>query len=206
MALRESDGMDAREHRAAARRRDEGNRSDRLLDVIFDASFLSLATSDVDGVPWCSPLEYVCDAALNVYWVSKVDARHSKSVRSNPRAAIAIYDSGQTPGAGLVDGLYADGTVAELDAAETAHLMPSLRRWLAWRDAERVEPRPPLASGDGVEWRFYRFTPSTWYSLEPVGDPLSGSSDERVPVDLLDGFVQRYRRRSRGDVVSRKRR
>ena len=188
--------MASRGQRATGRGRRLDDRGDRCVDLVFGASFLSLATSDADGVPWCSPLEYVCDEALNLYWVSKIDARHSENVRLNPRAAIAIFDSGQTPGVGLLEGLYAEGRIAELDATETTRLTPTVRRWLAWRDAERLEPRPPHSSGDGAEWRFYRFSPSTWYWLEPVADPRAGSSDERVRVDFGDRFSRRYHRQS----------
>ena len=196
LSVRESDRMNSRADRAAPGRRHGGDREDRLIDLIFDASFLSLATSDPDGVPWCSPLEYVCDADLRLYWVSKIDTRHSENVRSNPRAAIAIYDSGQTPGAGMVDGLYADGTVDELDPTETARLMSSIQRWIAWRDVDRAEPRPARASGEDSDWRFYRLTATAWYSLEAVANPASGPSDVRVAVDLAERFNQRYRSRS----------
>lgn len=82
---------------------------DDVTSIIFERSFMTLATADSDGLPWASPVEFACDEDLRFYWVSGIDVRHSQNVRANPRAAPSIYDSTQTPGAsgaGTVQGLY----------------------------------------------------------------------------------------------------
>ncbi len=169
-----------------------------LTRIVFDSSFMTLATADSDGLPWASPVEFACDEALRFYWVSVTDARHSQNVRANPRAALSIYDSTQTPGVGAVQGLYGEGSVEELDRSDLEALLPSLNRWIAWRDAGRKTPRRLRADqfdGD-TPWRFYRVNAAKLYGLDPNGHPEYGQLvDWRVPVDLTNSFSRAYRSR-----------
>lgn len=71
---------------------------DEVIRLLLDSSFLSLATTDRDGRPWVTPVEFACEDALRFYWTSHHDARHSRNVRANPRAAMTIFDSTQVPG------------------------------------------------------------------------------------------------------------
>lgn len=109
---------------------------------------MTLATADGDGLPWASPVEFVCDEALRFHWASHRNARHSRNVRANPRAAASIYDSGQAPGVRAdVQGPYAEGPVEEFRPSELEAVLPSLARWIEWRDAGRTTARS-RARGD----------------------------------------------------------
>ncbi len=66
-----------------------------VTEILFESSFMTLATADVEGRPWASPVEFVCDEDLRFYWLSMVDARHSVNVRENPWMSFSIYDSTQ---------------------------------------------------------------------------------------------------------------
>lgn len=173
--------------------------TDELVRLIFSSSFMTLATADDDGVPWGSPVEFVCDESLRFYWVSVFDARHSRNVEANPHAALSIYDSTQTPGVAAVQGLYGEGPVEMLRGSDLEALRPILNRWVEWRDAGRdtSRRRPGGGFGGDTPWRFYRLTPTQLYALDPDPPRARGSLvDWRVPVDLAEAFSRAYRSRS----------
>jgi len=169
-----------------------------ITDLLFTGSFMTLGTADAHGVPWVSPVEFVCDEELRFHWRSASDARHSSNIRVNPRAALAIYDSAQLPGSGHVQGLYVEGNAEEPLPSEVEAFLPGLTRWISWRDAGRVTPRPDRSSltGDDGPFRLYRLTATGTYALDPRGHPEHGRVvDHRVPVDLADSFARAYRAR-----------
>lgn len=173
---------------------------DDITQLIFNSSFMTLATADGEALPWASPVEFVCDETLRFYWASHADARHSRNLRSNPRAALSIYDSTQTPGVrGEAQGLYAEGPVEELHRADLEGVLPSLDRWTVWRDAGRAAPRPGSSVelfADGTPWRMYRLTPTRMFALNPAGHPdFPGVRVWRAPVDLTASFTRAYRSR-----------
>jgi nitroimidazol reductase NimA-like FMN-containing flavoprotein (pyridoxamine 5'-phosphate oxidase superfamily) len=64
---------------------------------IIDAnSFLTLATADMRGAPWASPV-WFAHAGHELYWVSDPDARHSRNLAERPECAIVIFDSTVAP-------------------------------------------------------------------------------------------------------------
>lgn len=168
-----------------------------VTELLFDQSFMTLATADGDALPWASPVEFACDEQLRFYWRSLADVRHSGNVRENPWAAFAIYDGSQTPGVSVVQGLYGEGPVEELSASELETVRPSISRWIAWRDRAREIPRPqsdgPLDSE--ARWRFYRVDPADLYALDPGVLADNRLADSRVPVDLAESFALAYRSR-----------
>ena len=154
------------------------------------------ATGDSDGLPWVSPVEFACDEDLRFYWFSAIDARHSQNVRANPRAALSIYDCTQTPLSRAAQGVYGEGSVEEFHRSELEPLLPSIERWISWRDAGRKTPRPrrPDQLDGDSPFRFYRVTAAKLYALHPNGHPAHGKPFEwRVPVDLTDSFSRAYR-------------
>lgn len=171
---------------------------DDLTRLLFDSSFMALATADADGVPWATPVEFACDDDLRFYWTSHVDARHSRNVRANPRVGAVIFDSRQIAGVHAeVQGLYIEGSVEEFRDDELEAVRPSLSRWLEWRGDRREPPReastsePPDAESP---WRQYRLTPVQLYALDPAGHPdIPGVRVWRLPVDLAESFARAYR-------------
>jgi general stress protein 26 len=169
-----------------------------VTSLIFESSFMTLATVDGDGLPWVSPVEFVCDEDLRFYWNSVIDSRHSQNVRVNPLAALSIYDSTYVAMDGQPTALYGEGSVEEFHRSELEDLLPSFERWIAGRDAGRTAPR--ARRGDPIDgdspWRFYRLTPTTLYALDPGEHPEHGwPASWRVPVDLTDSFSSAYRSR-----------
>jgi hypothetical protein len=167
--------------------------------LIFESSFMTLATADADGVPWVSPVEFACDEELQFYWFSTTDTRHSQNVQTNPQAALSIYDHAFVPSSGRQPtALYGEGPVEQLHQSELEAALPSLRRWISWRDAGRKTPRPRSRdrSDEASPWRVYRLHPAHLFALHPDGHPEHGARAHlRVPVDLADSFARAYRSR-----------
>ena len=88
-----------------------------LIDVTL---FLTLATSDADGVPWASPVYFAPNGYSEFYWVSVPDVTHSLNIAQRPEVGIVVFDSRQRPGSGLA--VYMSATASpvaeeELDRA-----------------------------------------------------------------------------------------
>jgi len=63
-----------------------------LRDFLSGQSTLALATAGLsDGRPQVVPLFFASDDALNLYWVSDPDSRHSRNIEDWDDVAAAIY-------------------------------------------------------------------------------------------------------------------
>src|SRR5262245_10351357 len=56
-------------------------------------STLALATANADGQPESSPLFYLSDERLNLYWLSAATSRHSVNLTKRSRVSAAVYPS-----------------------------------------------------------------------------------------------------------------
>lgn len=140
----------------------EATPQDRARSLIDRNSLLTLATVDGEARPWVSPVFYSTDDDHQLYWVSHVEARHSRNVRDTTAAAIVIYDAVDDQ----TDAVYIDVTVVELnDAAGVLEGMGVMAR--------RDELQPPHwrigdigeVTGEGP-WRIYKATRSTTWVRE----------------------------------------
>lgn len=75
---------------------------DYLRNYLYgDAQVMQLATSTLDGRPWVASVYFVVDDALNLYWLSWPERRHSQQLADNPYAAATIVIKPDTPVAGI---------------------------------------------------------------------------------------------------------
>ena len=88
------------------------NPADRAKNILQNIIYATVATSDKNGQPWNSPVRYVHDDNLNIYWFSDKEGQHSKNVRENENVFIVIYDSTVPEGNG--DGLYIQAKAYEV--------------------------------------------------------------------------------------------
>jgi hypothetical protein len=177
-----------------------GDWIEELASLVFESSFMTLATVDADGRPWVTPVEYACDQELRFYWVSVADARHSRNLVADPRVAWSIYDRTYVPLDGQPRALFGEGTVERPSEGELEPSRSDLRQWMTWRDADRETPRPRLRDAPEGEspWREYRVTPVRLYGLHPDAHPVHGEpASHRLPVDLNDAFAVAWRSRLR---------
>ena len=67
------------------------DRLELIARLLHAASTLSLSTCDAAGTPCVAPLFYLADDDLCLYWFSSSSSRHSRNLKANPAAAVAVY-------------------------------------------------------------------------------------------------------------------
>ena len=55
--------------------------------------YCTLATVCEDGSPWGTPVFFVADEDMNIYWWSDEQAQHSRNIAKNPKVFITVFDS-----------------------------------------------------------------------------------------------------------------
>jgi uncharacterized protein YhbP (UPF0306 family) len=112
----------------------------RLLD---DSKLCAIATVSPGGAPHINTAYFAWGADFDIVWLSSPDARHSRNVRTNGSAAVAVFRSTQTWG-GSDRGIQLFGRAREL-------------RGRAALEAERLYAKRFRAyEGDLPAFRFYR--------------------------------------------------
>lgn len=136
-------------------RRLTAQRVSRAIARIFnDTDLCAIATIGTDGRAHVNTAYFAWSPRLALYFLSHPNARHCGSLRANPSAAIAVFDSSQQWG-GLDRGLQLFGTCRETRGAAAREAAQVYSRrfkpYAAWtRD---------LAADDAApEYRFYRFS------------------------------------------------
>jgi uncharacterized protein YhbP (UPF0306 family) len=112
----------------------------RLLDA---SPLCAISTVSPGGRAYVNTAYFASGPAFDIVWLSAPDARHSRNVRANPSAAVAVFRSTQRWG-GSDRGIQVFGRAREL-------------RGRAALDAERLYAKRFRAyAGDLPEFRFYR--------------------------------------------------
>jgi hypothetical protein len=63
--------------------------------LLREETSLALATTGEDGAPWVTPLFYIVDDELTLYWLSSANSLHSLNLNRMPRAAVSVYPNVQ---------------------------------------------------------------------------------------------------------------
>ena len=95
-------------------------------DILHKIIYATVATSSQDGKPWNTPVRYVYDSDLNLYWFSDKNNQHSRNVRANEDVFIVIYDSTVADGRG--EGIYLEAKAYELDNPDEIRAARRLKR------------------------------------------------------------------------------
>ena len=66
-------------------------RLDAIAGLLQSQSAMALATVGEDGAARVTPLYYLADEDLRLYWFSSAASAHSKSLLKNPAVAVAVY-------------------------------------------------------------------------------------------------------------------
>lgn len=115
---------------------------------LLDASMLcAISTVSRDGRAHVSTAYFAWSSTFRLVWLSAPEATHSKNLRSNPSAAVAVYDSTQAWG-GPDRGIQLMGAARELSGRTAA-------------EAERLYAQrfPAYTHTVPAGYRFYRFNP-----------------------------------------------
>lgn len=126
----------------------------RAEELLAANQYLTLATADAAGTPWCSTVWYAASLqpgspglAVELIWLSMPEAQHSRNLLHRPAVGISIFDSAQPAGTG--DGLQfaaRAGLVpsARLDEAAATFSVASLAAGGGpWTRAQVQEPAVP---------------------------------------------------------------
>lgn len=70
---------------------DGDERPGEIRAFIRGQSTLSLATIDSNGEPRCTPLFFMADDSLRVYWFSSSRSVHSRNCMRSAAASVAVY-------------------------------------------------------------------------------------------------------------------
>ncbi|NBH11004.1 pyridoxamine 5'-phosphate oxidase family protein [Amycolatopsis sp. SID8362] len=149
--------------------------------LIDQNTYLVLGTVDGRGRPWTAPVYFAAQHPREFFWMSSVDARHSRNLRTRVSVSLVVFDS--TVAVGGARALYAAGNAAEVAPADLA-------------SALRVYPGPARRGGRRVTaddvsepapWRLYRAVVTDLWVLCPreLGLPCAAHSrtdDHRARV------------------------
>jgi uncharacterized protein YhbP (UPF0306 family) len=128
--------------------------------------YLTLATTDGED-PWITPLEYLSDDKLNLYYFSPENADHSRHLTVRANVAFTIFDAVQPeyePAPLMrIAGIQATATAQKLDAPFPALVVDQIEAWKL--------PMPPYA--------VYQIIPKRWF-IPVIKDGVNG----RVEVSL----------------------
>lgn len=131
-----------------SRRSVSSRRITALAGSLLDASTLcAIATVTPRGGAYVSTAYFAGTPEFDLLWLSDPEAEHSRNLRANPSAAIAVCDSTQSWGRSD-RGIQLFGSAREL-------------RGSVARDAERTYAAcfPAYEPGELSAYRFYRFRP-----------------------------------------------
>ncbi|MFC4855504.1 pyridoxamine 5'-phosphate oxidase family protein [Actinophytocola glycyrrhizae] len=137
--------------------------SDIARAILDGSSFMTMATSDADGVPWATPVWFATEDHRSLYWVSAPDAQHSRNLAVRPEISVVVYDSTQRPG--NVNAVYMTGTAARVDDSAAVEegigvfSRVAVREGIGEWGADRV-------TGD-ARLRLYRASVAAHYILDP---------------------------------------
>src|SRR6266581_4441136 len=130
-----------------------GPAAQTVRDIIDANRYLVLATADVTGRPWSSPLHFAHIDFVEFFWVSSPDVTHSRNVAVRPEVGIVVFNSQVAIGAG--QGVYMSAVAELLEGGDTSGGIDAFSRrsqahgGQAWT-SEDVRP--------GADLRLYRGT------------------------------------------------
>ena len=92
---------------------------DAMARHIIDVNhYLVLGTTNDDGSPRVSPVYFGVDAYADFYWISSIEAQHSKNVEARPPVSLVIFDSTVAVGQGRA--VYVTGSAQRVPDDELA--------------------------------------------------------------------------------------
>jgi pyridoxamine 5'-phosphate oxidase-like protein len=139
--------------------------------IIDQSLYMVVATADLSGQPWASPVYFAPSEYRDFFWVSEPDATHSVNLRDRREVGIVIFDSSVPIGKG--QGVYVLGVARELPAHETA---------------EGIEVFSKRSVGHGgTEWSVEDVSPPArhrLYQATAEANYVLDEHDHRVEVSL----------------------
>ena len=152
---------------------------ERAIAILNTSRYCTLSTISPETTPWGSPIFFVADHSLNIYWSSAIVAQHSVNLaNASGQAMITMYVSHEA--SGQTQGLYFRGTANAInDELQVTQLLP-----LMVAKSGRPLTRTALDYLGKSSRRVYRFTPdAVWIT----GDRLVDGNqliDTKIALDM----------------------
>jgi hypothetical protein len=139
---------------------------------IIDANlYMVVATSDLSGQPWASPVYFAHRDYRDYFWISQPDATHSVNLRDRREVGIVIFDSTVKINTGRA--VYIGGVGRELPAHDPGEGIEIFSKRSVGHGGSEVgveDVSPP------AHHRLYQATAEAIYALD--------EHDHRVEVNL----------------------
>lgn len=145
--------------------------------ILKTVKYATLATVTPEGLPWSTPVRFVCDDALNIYWFSNKESCHSQNIRANGRLFIVIYDSTVPEGHGK--GVYLQATARELEDRDEIWASRMLVD-------EAVRRTPEHFSGEASRRAYIAEPHSAWMNVSERDSAGVHLRDYRIELSLSD--------------------
>lgn len=153
----------------------------KVLWLLENSKTMVVATADLNGKPWISPVFFSYDDEHNLYWISDKNARHSKNINSRPEVGIVII--GKIPSEAYPDAVYVDGLAAEL--AIDSEINKGIAAMSRRAQDEKFIIHSSADITGSASWRLYKVTPREITKREDAYDESTGQAITiRVPIDL----------------------
>jgi pyridoxine/pyridoxamine 5'-phosphate oxidase len=139
--------------------------------IVDRTLYMVVATADLSGQPWASPVYFAHREYRDFFWVSEPEATHSVNLRDRREVGIVIFDSTVPINSG--QGVYISGVAHELPAHETAEGLVVYSRRTAEHGGDawtEEDVRPP------ARHRLFQASAEATYVLD--------EHDHRVEVHL----------------------
>jgi hypothetical protein len=147
-----------------------------IARAVVDANlYMTLGTADQDGRPWVSPVFYAAKGYSEFYWISSLEALHSRNLSARPQVSMVVFDS-QVP-AYTGQAVYMSAVAEEL-AGDDLRVGLEIFPGPAERGGHTMTPeqlRPPAV------FRLYRASVSERWVVDPA------APERRIPVTLEHG-------------------
>lgn len=149
-------------------------RAKRIIETI---PYITLATSNADGIPWNTPLYFAHDQHYNFYWISSQISVHSVNIGENENVAIVIYDSKLPEGKGV--GVYIKAKAMALEDA--AKIRFALK--LIYKRKGKAAPELEEFIG-GAPKRVYMAVPSAVW-VNDIKTKKGENKEARIEIELV---------------------
>src|SRR3981081_298406 len=150
-----------------------------VRNVIDSNRYMTLGTTEPDGLPRLSPVYFTHHEHHDFYWGSAPEAHHSENLARQPRIAIVIFDSSVDPGS--TQAVYVGATAKEVPDIELPGPCDLASR-VRGRGARAFAPEELMSP---ARLRLYRATAISYAVHIPGSHPTYGSGvDIRLSVSL----------------------
>ena len=147
----------------------------RAKEIIDGLEYATISTATANGEPWGTPVTAFHDEHYNFYWISWIEAQHSRNIGENKQVFLTIFDSTRKRGDNHQRGLYIQAEAEQIEDEKVAEQM------LQYFHSETRTYDVRDHVGDSVK-RVFKATPSRMW--------LNELSEKQVTNETLDMRIE----------------